>query len=217
MKLTLSNIISIIIIAGLLVLLCVQGCSNLSLKQDLKKEKDERAIITGLWQRLISTPPKITTVIKTVVVKGDRIIVPVPIPNDTTSQEPDTNKQCPRHTYQETYSIGDSIHTTWYAVTAGTINQFAIKEVKYPQRTTTVERYIPPMPVDTAGILKMKIRSFHWGFYAGGFGNDLKTMPSPNLGLFLSFKDKWGLQPGIIYNVPLNKPAVALNVLFYFR
>lgn len=219
MKLTLSNIISLIIIAGLLVLLGVQGCSKLSLKKDLAKEKKEREIITSLWQKLISTPPKVTvvtrtqTVISTVQVKPTPRPIPNNVPPDTLPHEgPPT-----RFTYEETYSIGDSITADWYAETTGTIDLFQIKKVTYPYTTTTIEKFIPPMPVDTAAIIKSKVKRSHWGFYLGGTGNSLKTMPDPQAGLFWSFKDKWGLQPGVRYDLLENRPSLSVNLLFYFR
>lgn len=215
MKQIAINVLSLALILVLGLLTVTQSCENRDLKKALTREKTEHAIISGLWQKLISQPPKVVTTVKVVTVKGTTPIKPTPSRTDTIWLTDSTSKVTV--SYEDTYSIGDSVLIDWYATTTGTLDSFQVTRATYPSHITTIERMIPPLPTDTSKIIAPYLNRNHLGIYLGGTGNSLAQFPNPQAGFFWTIRDRWGLQPGLQYNIPDGKVLLSFNLLLYLK
>ena len=212
--------IFIAVIGGLLAVIGLQQCSNMSLKKQLAKKDMEYNALNVKWNILISTPPRIITKQKIVEVVHYSPITPTPIPDDTSSTSSQTitstGDSCKPTRYNETYSIGDTIQVQWAARARGIITQFNILKIKYPTYTTTIERFVPCDPVDTTGILKKygKVKNQLWLYGRPQMIIVPFKIMDVSLGIQWQVKRKWGLGIGGGYNWIINSPTADLIILF---
>lgn len=213
---TLNYILGGIIIA-LLTLIGVLYFEKRSAEKAFDKLSVENSVLKDKWNKLINTPPRVIRVRQEVEVNHSHPVTPTPIPDEkpTPSISQDS---CKSNRYNETYTIGDTIHVYWTARTRGIITEFNILKIKYPTYTTTIERFIPCEKVDTASIRKgySKI-TWHVGVYGGIWGRDFKVFPNLQGGFYFTFKDKWGLMPGCIYDLQTGKPYWSVNIMLNLK
>jgi hypothetical protein len=205
-------------VAITLLILCVLStCSRSNLKDRLTRQDARCAILESRWNILVSTPPRVITTIRQVMVNSGagyqypRPVSPPPTEKDTVCP-PAINEYC------EVYALSDSVQAWWEATVNGDIRRFKISQVCYPQRTTTVETIVPPLPCDTmliADKYSTKPRNHLWlygspRFTPGGFGGG-------TVGLQWLVKDKWGLGAGLGYDFSQNTPVAEATLLFNLK
>jgi len=210
----------------LLTLLGVQGCQRITIKKELAKSNEKYSILYSQWWKLINTPPRITRIKVPVEVVNHKPVYPIPIPAKGNNEPPagpvpgpdaQTDKECRDNRYDETYHIGDTIRIWWTAKTKGIIKEFNIDKVSYPSNTTIIERFIPCPKIDTSEIIDKARRKWHYGGYAGIWGQNFKVFPGVQAGAFVGWSDKWLIQPGVMYNTNENKFYFSINGLFYIK
>jgi len=216
MKLGILHYILISIIIVLLTLLAVLWFNKASINKKLDKSNLQLSVFQSSWQKLISTPPRVTVVTKEIEVASSNEYKPTSI----TPNKPDTIKikaDCPKTDYAQISDLNDSVHVFWTATSYGYIDRFKIGKVQYPYRTVTTERNIPYPPIDTANIIKLNTKKWHWGAYGGFFANNIKLFPNVQAGVFTTYKNTWGLMAGPMYDIQFNQLMLSLNVMLFFK
>ena len=201
----------------LLILCMISTCSRSKLKDQVTRQNARYSALESRWNILVHTPPRVITTIRQVTVNsGGRYQYPRPVSAAVT--EKDT--VCPPviNQYSDVYALSDSVQAWWEATVNGDIRQFKISQVCYPQRTTTVETIVPPLPCDTMLIAEkysIKQRNHLW-LYASpklvptGFGGG-------TVGLQWLVKDKWGVGAGLGYDFSQNTPVAEATLLFNLK
>lgn len=150
----------------------------------------------------VAHKPKKTTIIT---VKKDSTVTH----KDSTITEPVFTE----NTYQETWTKidkKDTLSITFSVGTTGCLNWYTIDKYTYPKVYVNM---LKTVPVEVS----KHIPKTHLGAYLGTSINNFNKFPGVQGGLWLLFKDKWGLQGGAMYLPEQTKTYGQLNILIFFK
>jgi hypothetical protein len=205
MKLDLLSVFLLLVIGALVAVATDQGCRKSAYKQ-------KAAEFETRYTACLNAPVQIDTINDTIYLPGGTIIRPVPVIQkvyDTVY----VNKM--ETWYDSTYRDKDGIRFRWRAHAAGSINTIRFSDFVIPYRTIIETR-----TVDTC-ILKGPVITYspknHWGMYAGVYAGNLKHLPGVDVGLWFTWKDKWGLMGGAMYDPSLTKAYGTIKATFTFK
>lgn len=213
---------SIIFLAmlGIIIWLLISKANVVKDNDDLKLKY---SILSQKWNKLISTPPIVRTITHEVTASHEVVEHPKPSstiyeknPSVDSAKKDTTAKKIKETYYNQTSSIGDTIHVHWRAHVFGSIDWINFDRISYPARTTTIQTMVPADPCDTITILRKycKEKNTLWLSVQPQLVLPLKLV-SLSLGVDWMVKKKWGVGAGAGYDWNTNQPI--LNGRIYFN
>lgn len=190
---------ALIIIAVLITGNIFFACGREKARKDYSRKAFDYNVLHAVWWRTITSPPKIMWRDKIIRVtsKPPRPPIPIAVPvKDSTATDPLI--PIGLNTYDSIYDVSDSVKVKWRAMVYGYLDLFDIEWVEYTCRDKYIDRIAPPLPVDTARIVRMFEKKWNWGAWGGLFNNNVKEFPNIQVGLYVMYKRKWGIAPGVM-------------------
>ena len=180
-----------------------------------KKLKASNAELNVKLQACVNAPETIIERVDTVIIRTGGTFHPNPVTSNSPPR-PDTVylSDSNIHYYDDLYQE-DSVSIRWKAKVCGIIDSMQFAEIMYPLKTVTKTR-----TVDTC-ILKPPIVQHvpknHVVLGVSLFANSFEHFPGVCADLTLSFKDKWGISGGALYDTYNNQIYAKVGVVLYLK
>jgi hypothetical protein len=202
MKLNLQSIIMLLAIGGLLLFGITQGCSN------QKKQKQIETLQARL-DNCLHAPVVTDTIIDSIRIPGKVIVKPVPVRVVVY----DTILVPMKESWYDSTFNREGIKFRWASKVHGDLDWIEFSEFTWPRETITISKVVDTCFDKPPEYLPKN----HIGAYVGLFGNNIKQFPGVDAGLWVTFRDRWGIKAGAMYNGYHNEVYGQLGASFFFK